>query len=145
MNSKFVKLFLRVSLGTAFLSAVADRFGFWPEGLYAWGNWEVFVQSTQAMNPWFPEAIIPVVAFVATALELVFALFLLIGFKTEFFAKLSGYLLLIFALAITFSSNIKGSFDYSVFTASAAAFALSLLKDKYLEIDNLFIANGESA
>ncbi|SHG81992.1 DoxX family membrane protein [Flagellimonas flava] len=145
MNSKFVKLFLRVSLGTAFLSAVADRLGFWPEGLYSWGNWEVFVQSTQAMNPWFPESIIPAVAFVATVLEVLFALFLLIGFKTEFFAKLSGYLLLMFALAITFSSNIKGSFDYSVFTASAAAFALNLLKDKYLEIDNLFVSKGESA
>nr|WP_299385154.1 DoxX family protein [Allomuricauda sp.] len=136
MNARYTKLFLRIALSTAFLSAVADRLGFWPEGLYAWGNWEAFVHSTQAMNPWFPEGIIPAVAFVATALEVLFAICLLIGFKTELFAKLSGYLLLIFALAIAFSSNIKGSFDYSVFTASAAAFALSLFKDKYLELDH---------
>ena len=137
MHSKFVKLFLRLSLSTAFLSAVADRLGFWPEGLYSWGNWDVFVQSTQAMNPWFPDAMIPAVALVATALEVIFALLLLLGLKTELTAKLSGYLLLAFALAITFSSSIKGSFDYSVFTASAAAFALALMKDKYLELDTI--------
>ena len=137
MNTKYTKLFLRFALSTAFLSAVADRLGFWPEGLYAWGNWEAFVQSTQGMNPWFPETIIPAVAFIATALELIFAIALLVGFKTELTAKLSGFLLLIFALAITFSFNIKGSFDYSVFTASAAAFALALMKEKHLELDNL--------
>ncbi|MEX0363121.1 MAG: DoxX family protein, partial [Allomuricauda sp.] len=82
MHSKFVKLFLRLSLSTAFLSAVADRLGFWPEGLYSWGNWDAFVQNTQAMNPWFPEAMIPAVAFLATALEVIFALFLLLGLKT---------------------------------------------------------------
>ncbi|WP_422350251.1 DoxX family protein [Flagellimonas sp.] len=143
MHSKFVKLFLRLSLSTAFLSAVADRLGFWPEGLYSWGNWEVFVQSTQAMNPWFPEAIIPAVAFLATALEVIFAFFLLLGLKTELTAKLSGYLLLAFALAITFSSSIKGSFDYSVFTASAAAFALALMKDKYLELDTVLFSGQD--
>lgn len=135
MNAKYVKLFLRVALSTAFLSAVADRLGFWPEGLFSWGNWDVFVESTQAMNPWFPESMIPTVAFIATFLEVAFAIFILVGFKTELFAKWSGYLLLVFALAITFSSNIKGAFDYSVFSASAAAFALSLLKEKYLELD----------
>jgi len=31
--------------------------------------------------------------------------------------------------------GMKGVFDYSVFTASAAAFALNLMKDKYLELD----------
>jgi hypothetical protein len=38
---------------------------------------------------------------------------------------------------MTFSTGIKGPFDYSVFSASAAAFALSLLKEKYLELDNV--------
>jgi len=35
---------------------------------------------------------------------------------------------------MTFSTGIKSAFDYSVFTASAAAFALSLLKTKFLEL-----------
>ena len=37
---------------------------------------------------------------------------------------------------MTFSTGIKGAFDFSVFTASAGAFALSLMKEKYLELDN---------
>lgn len=73
----------------------------------------------------------------ATVAEIVFAVFLIIGFKTELFAKLSGFLLLLFAVSMTFSTGIKGAFDYSVFSASAAAFALSLIKEKYLELDNL--------
>ncbi len=32
-------------------------------------------------------------------------------------------------------TGIKGAFDFSVFTASAAAFALSTLKEKYWEVD----------
>ena len=70
-------------------------------------------------------------------MEIIFAVFLIVGFKTELFAKLSGYLLLIFAFSMTFSIGIKGALDYSVFTASAAAFALGLLKEKCLEIDKL--------
>jgi len=46
--------------------------------------------------------------------------------------------MLFFALAITFSTGIKGAFDYSVFAASAGAFALSTMKEKYLELDVLF-------
>ena len=57
--------------------------------------------------------------------------------KRNLFAKLSGFLLLLFALAMTFSSGIKGALDFSVFSASAAAFALSLMKEKALELDGL--------
>jgi len=39
---------------------------------------------------------------------------------------------------MTFSTGIKGVFDYSVFTASAGAFALGQMKEKYFEIDRLF-------
>ena len=45
--------------------------------------------------------------------------------------------MLIFALSMTFPAGIKSGFDYSVFTASAAAFGLSLIKAKYLEEDSL--------
>ena len=46
--------------------------------------------------------------------------------------------LLVFGLAMTFSTGIKGVFDYSVFTASAAAFALSAMKEKFFELDNAY-------
>lgn len=137
MQSKLIKLFLRLAIALSFLSAVADRFGLWSAEVSVWGNWQSFVDYTAVINPWMPIAIIPVLASIATFVEIVFALFLLIGFKTELFAKLSGVLILIFALSMTFSVGIKSGFDYSVFTASAAAFGLSLLKEKWLEVDNL--------
>jgi len=138
MNLKKVKLFLRTALALSFISAVADRFGLWNESVSVWGSWENFVDYTQVINPWMPDSLISAVAVIATVAEIVFALGLLVGFKTELVARLSGILLLIFALSMTFSTGIKGAFDYSVFSASAAAFALSLMKEKFLEVDSLF-------
>ena len=137
MDSNVIKLFLRIGIGAGFLSAVADRLGLWPTQISAWGNWENFLGYTKLINPIIPEILIPMVGAVVTIAEVLFGICLIIGFKTELTAKLSGYLMLIFALAITFSSGIKGAFDYSVFVASAGAFGLSIMKNKYLELDIL--------
>ncbi len=139
--NKTIKIFLRLAIALSFLSAVADRLGMWTEAISVWGNWDNFLAYTARLNPWFPEAVIPAMGFIATAAEVIFAICLILGFKTEFFARLSGFLLLIFALSMTFSSGIKSAFDYSVFTAAAAAFSLSLMKEKYLEVDLLLIIN----
>jgi thiosulfate dehydrogenase (quinone) large subunit len=138
-SNQHIKLFLRLALSFSFLSAVADRFGVWPAQISVWGNWENFAAYTQVINPWLPEALVSPAAIVATAAEVIFPVCLLVGFKTELVAKLSGILLLIFALAMAFSTGIKGAFDYSVFTASAAAFALSTMKEKFLEVDRLIV------
>lgn len=135
MTKKLVKVFLRIAISAAFLSAVADRFGMWNSEVAVWGNWDNFLNYTQLISPWIPTTLIPAAAIIATAAEIVFAVCLLIGFKTQLFAKLSGFLLLIFALSMTFSTGIKGAFDFSVFTAAGAAFALSLMKETYLELD----------
>jgi len=135
MKNKLIKLFLRLAISFGFLSAVADRFGLWNKEVSFWGNWDNFVSYTQILNPYIPGSLISPVAILATAAEIIFAIALIIGFKTELFAKLSGYLLLLFALAMILSTGIKGVFDYSVLTGSAGAFALSLMKEKYLELD----------
>ena len=137
MDRKTIKLFLRLAISTGFLSAVADRFGWWNKEIAVWGNWNNFLEYTQLINPWIPNSLIPTLGIVVTAAEIIFAVFLIMGFKTELFAKLSGILLLLFALSMTFSIGIKGTFDYSVFSASAAAFALGLMKEKYLELDTI--------
>jgi uncharacterized membrane protein YphA (DoxX/SURF4 family) len=138
MNKGLIKLFLRMALAAGFLSAVADRFGWWPADVSAWGNWDSFVAYTAIINPWAPATIVSILAIVATAAEVIFALLLLAGLKTELVAQLSGYLLLIFGLSMAFSTGIKGPLDYSVFSASAAAFALSFMKDKFWEADSWF-------
>ena len=137
MWKRLIKLYLRLAISMGFLSAVADRFGIWSKKVSVWGNWNNFLEYTKLINPWFPDSLIPLIGILATGAEIVLAFFLLIGFKTELFAKLSGVLLLTFALAMTFSTGIKGAFDFSVFSASAGAFALSLIREKYLELDSL--------
>lgn len=131
-----IKLFLRLSIAVGFLSAVGDRFGMWHYHL-AWGNWGKFVEYVGTLNPWLPTSAIPAMAVASTVLEIVFAIALIIGFKTELFARLSGWLLLFFALSMTFTTGIKTAFDASVYAASGAAFALSTIKQKFLEIDGM--------
>ena len=118
MNKKLIKLFLRFAISIGFLSAVADRFGLWSKEVSVWGNWNSFLEYTQLINPWIPDSVIPTIGIIATAAEIIFAIFLISGFKTEFFAKLSGFLLLIFALSMTFSTGIKGAFCLQCFCRS---------------------------
>ena len=132
--NKAIKLFLRFAIAFGFLSAVADRFGLWSADVSAWGNWDSFVQYTAVINPWFPSSAIPALAITATSAEVIFAICLLIGFKTKLFANLSGLLLLIFAISMSLSIGIKPVFDYSVFIAAAGAFALGTMKEKFLEV-----------
>lgn len=138
MNTKLTKIFLRIAISAGFLSAVADRFGYWSKENSVWGNWQNFLEYTKQLNPWFPQSMIEPLAIIATAAEVVFAIFLILGFKTQLFAKLSACLLLIFGLSMSFATGIKGALDFSVFIAAGAAFALSNIKEKYLELD-LFI------
>ncbi len=135
-----IKIFLRLSVASGFLSAVGDRFGIWHYHI-AWGSWGKFVEYTATLCPWLPASFAPALAVLSTIAEIVFAIALLIGYKTEFFARLSGFLLLIFALSMTFSTGIKTAFDASVYAAAGAAFALSLMKEKYWEIDSLVSGN----
>lgn len=142
MQYKVLKLFLRLAVGIAFLSASADRLGFLnnilPADSIAWGNWENFVSYTALLNPWCPEGFLPILAVIATTAEILFGLCLIIGLSTEFFAKWSGVLLLIFAFSMAFTLGIKAPLDYSVFAAAGASFALSTMKEKVWELDLLF-------
>lgn len=141
MEVKMIKLFLRLSIGIGFLSAVADRLGIWSKEVSTWGNWNNFLAYTQSLNPRFSPSMIPVIGWASTILEIVFGICLITGFKTSLIAKLSGWLLLIFALAMTFTRGIKAPLDYSVFAASAGAFGLSLIKEKFWEMDTLLKKN----
>lgn len=126
----FSQFFLRIALSFSFLSAVADRFGFWglpgSDGV-VWGNWENFVNYSNAVNSFVPKSFNEILAILATALELILPLFLLIGYKLKQVAFLSGMLLLAFGLSMTISFGIKPPFDYSVWTGAGASFLLSAI------------------
>lgn len=127
-TDKTTEWFLRIALSAGFLSAVADRMGLWSKANSAWGNWDNFLAYTGKLMPWLSGPLLNVVAITATAAELILGLVLLVNFKTRLMAIASGILLLLFAIAMTFSLGIKAPLNYSVFAASAAAFALSALK-----------------
>lgn len=119
---------LKISLSLAFLSACADRFGFWgssgSEGV-VWGNFDNFTAYTQILIPWSSGILTSIFAWTATILEVCFGLLLLTNFKTREVSFLSGALLLIFALSMIFTVGLKSVLDYSVFSAAFAAFAIS--------------------
>lgn len=124
----YSQLFLRIALSISFLSAVADRFGFWGnpgDAGVVWGNWQNFVTYSNSVNSFVPESLGEILAIFATALEIILPLLLIIGYKTRQVAFLSGLLLLTFAFAMTISFGIKTPFDYSVWTGAGACFLLA--------------------
>lgn len=144
MESKTInitQLALRIAISLAFLSAVADRFGFWGKAGSAgvsWGNWQNFVAYSNTLNFYLPQQLGGIAAAAATALEVIFAVLLLVGFKTRLTAIASGILLVVFALTMTISIGTKAPFDYSVWTSAAACFLLSTSAKFQYSVDNLF-------
>lgn len=137
-NQDLQTAFLRLGLGVGFLSAVADRWGMWgPYGTpaVAWGNMEHFLPYVAKLNPWFPAAVIPAVAWTATIAEVALGIFLLIGLQTRWAARLSGWLLLAFALGMTAGTGIKTAFNASVLAASAGAFMLATARRYAWSVD----------
>ncbi|NQX83020.1 MAG: DoxX family protein [Flavobacteriaceae bacterium] len=130
MMKKYYVLGLRFTIAISYLSAVADRLGFWSKEVSAWGNWDSFVSYTKLLNPFLNDFLVVFTAYTVTILEVVLAIALIIGIKTSLASKVSGFLLITFALAMSISTGIKGVLDYSVLTAAAGSFALAELSKK---------------
>ncbi len=121
------------------LSAVADRFGLWGapgDPGVAWGNWDNFIAYTQTLNSFASKSVAGILGALATFFEILFGLFLIIGFKTRIVALGTSGLMLLFALSMAISVSIKAPFDYSVFTSSAAALLLSTIGKTSFSVDN---------
>lgn len=130
MNIKtdYFALFARIAIAMSFLSAVADRFGWWTPVLgnenVVWGNMGNFITYTGVLVPWISKQVLPLLAWSVTIAEVVLGVLLIIGYQKRIVALLSGILLLTFAFSMMFFSGIKAPLDYSVFTASACSFLL---------------------
>ena len=126
--TRFAAAALRVALAAGFLSAVADRVGFWETpgtpGV-AWGDWSHFLTYTAGLNWFLPASLIPIVGAIATLAETVLAFLLLLNAWPRFTALASGTLLLLFALTMTFALGIKAPLGYSVYVGATAAFYLA--------------------
>jgi putative oxidoreductase len=120
-------LYLRVALGSAFLSAVADRFGLW--GKYGgWGNFANFTLYAAKVNSFMPASTIPFLAWAATIAETLLGILLILGLWPRWVAFASALLLAMFGITMAISFGIKSPLDYSVFSASAGALLLALFQ-----------------
>jgi len=122
-RKRYVHRYARIALGSAFLSAVAARFGLWRDrGPHPF---EQFIQYTAQVNSFLPAAIIPFIAIASTIAETSLAIALIAGFRLRWIGLASAVLLALFGTAMAISFGVKSPLDESVFSASAAALLLS--------------------
>lgn len=130
---KYEKNLLSVSLSASYISAVADRFGLWgipnAPGV-AWGNYEIFLSYTKHLIFWMPDSSVFTIGTIATALEVIIAIWLITGLKRRYAALSSAALLSLFAISMILADGLKGPLDYSVFTAATASLLLASLEMK---------------
>jgi hypothetical protein len=81
--ARFATGFARLSLGAAFLSGIASRFGLWGKDV-GYGDFDHFVQYTAEVNAFMPALTIPFLAWAATVAELV------LGPRSSGFGLLGG-------------------------------------------------------
>src|SRR5215470_9619606 len=143
----FAALYLRLALAAGFLTSVSDRFGLWGapgRTNVAWGDFQRFTAYTGQLNPWVPTALIPPLAWFVTEAEIVLGFALLLGLRTRYAALASGVLVGLFALGMTVGTGLKAALNYSVFAASAGAFALASVDSNSWSIDALLRRGHQS-
>jgi uncharacterized membrane protein YphA (DoxX/SURF4 family) len=136
MNARWERwgiLYLRIALGIAFLSGIADRFGLYRGRNVGYGNFDGFMKYTAQVNSFMPAFTIPFLAWAATVAEFSLGLALILGIWPRWVALGSAVLLALFGIAMAISFGIKSPLDYSVFSASAGALVLAFYQNRKLE------------
>jgi uncharacterized membrane protein YphA (DoxX/SURF4 family) len=118
-------LYARIALGTAFLSAVASRFGLWDKTLDL-KHFASFIHYTTQVLSFVPSSLVPLFAVAATVVETILGTLLILGHFLRWVSLASAILLAMFGTAMAISLGLESPMDYSVFSASAAAVLLSL-------------------
>lgn len=118
-------LYARLALGTAFLSAVAARFGLWDRTVDL-KHFAHFIQYAGEVNSFLPRSVIPFVAWAATVAETSLGVLLIVGLWPRWVALCSAALLATFGTAMAISFGLQSPMDYSVYSASSAAVLLAL-------------------
>lgn len=117
-------IYARVALGLAFLNGIAERFGLYGKTV-GYGNYANYVKYAAQVNSFMPTWSIPFLAGAATVAELVLGVLLVASLWKRWTALASAALLVLFGTAMAISFGPWSPLDYSVFSASAAAFMLA--------------------
>ena len=134
-STQYATIYLRLALGSAYLSSVASRFGIF--GARGWGNFQNFLAYTAKLNPFFPLSFIPALGWIVTIVETALAVLLIVGFHIRVTAFASGVMLILFAIGMSIGVGVISPFDYSVYTASAASFLLAACSQSPISVDSL--------
>ena len=87
----------------------------------------IFAAFTGQLNWFLPASLVPLVAWVDTVLEAVVGVTLTVGVQLRLSAIVGGVLLLLYAITMTFALGAEAPLNYSVWSASAGAFAIAAL------------------
>ncbi|MBN2817934.1 MAG: DoxX family protein [Bacteroidales bacterium] len=129
-------MLLRLATGANFLSPVASRLGFWGQQS---SGWDEFIVYAGQVNSFAPQNMIYPLAIVATLLESLFGVLLIIGYTTRWVSLGASALTFIFAMAMTYSFGIKSPLDYSVFVDCTSAFLLATQPSYRWSIDEWIV------
>jgi uncharacterized membrane protein YphA (DoxX/SURF4 family) len=124
-----VTVLARLALAAGFLSAVADRFGWWGPphtGQVGWGDFAAYTAYAHSLSPYLPDGLQGAAAWAATAAESVLGLTLLAGILVRWSALAATALLLGFGMSMALFLGWEAPLSYSVFAAAAAALMLAI-------------------
>jgi hypothetical protein len=125
---RVVRIALRVSLAAAFLSAVADRFGWWaPFGQGSWGSVDAFADYAHELVPFASGWLLTSIVWTSTAAETTLGVLLLTGWRPKLVGAASCLVLIVFGTAMAVSLGVESPLSYSVFSAASAAAAYAVL------------------
>jgi uncharacterized membrane protein YphA (DoxX/SURF4 family) len=125
---RVVRIALRLSLAAAFLSAVADRFGWWePFGQGSWGSMGAFADYARQLVPFASGWLLAVIVWAATATEATLGVLLLTGWRPKLVGAATCLVLIVFGTAMAVSLGMESPLSYSVFSAASAAAAYAIL------------------
>jgi uncharacterized membrane protein YphA (DoxX/SURF4 family) len=125
---RVVRIALRLSLAAAFLSAVADRFGWWkPFGQGSWGSMGAFADYAHQLVPFASGWLLTVIVWATTATEATLGVLLLTGWRPKLVGAATCLVLIVFGTAMAVSLGMESPLSYSVFSAASAAAAYAIL------------------
>ncbi|WP_231968952.1 hypothetical protein [Mycobacterium sp. E735] len=125
---RVVRMAMRLSLAAAFLSAVADRFGWWePLGQGSWGSMSAFGDYAHQLVPFASGWLLTVIVWAATAAETALGILLLAGWRPNLVGAATCLMLVIFGTTMAISLGLESPLSYSVFSAASAAAAYAIL------------------
>lgn len=130
---RLINILTRVLLGLAFLGSVADRLGLLGAPASAgvtWGEFDRFVEYTGSLLPWLPTGVTPAVAALATAVEILLGVALIVGVRARWSATLVAGVLATFAAAMVTSLGFAAMSEYGVLVLVGGALVLATAPPK---------------